>query len=107
MSVDRHRDPGAFLETQAERTELAWVRTVLACAGLAAVAVRLSGRDFGLGFALVMGALVAVPGLFAAWWRVGSLRDRPEPAPPRQVAVAVLAGTVAVVDALVLGLVIF
>lgn len=101
-----HRDPSAFVETQAERTELAWVRTVLACAGLAAVAVRLSGRDLSLGFALTMGALVAVPGLFAAWWRVGGLRTLPEPAPPRQAAVAVLAGTVAAVDVLVLTLVI-
>jgi uncharacterized membrane protein YidH (DUF202 family) len=105
VTVGAHRDPGAFVETQAERTELAWVRTVLAAAGLAAVAVRLSGRDFGLGFALVLGTLVAVPGLFAAWWRVGSLRE-PEPAPPRQAAVAVLAGTVAAVDALVLALVV-
>ncbi|HEX6420115.1 MAG TPA: DUF202 domain-containing protein [Acidimicrobiales bacterium] len=103
MTAERGPDPGAVAETQAERTELAWVRTGLACAGLAAVATRLAGPDLSLGAALALAAVVAVPALGAAWLRVGGLRARP-PAPPRHVAVAVLAGTVAAVDALVLAM---
>jgi uncharacterized membrane protein YidH (DUF202 family) len=92
---------------QAERTELAWVRTALACAALAALALRLVSDDVGVGVALGLGALVAVPGLVAAWWRAGELRDVPVPAPPRALGVAALALSVALVDLLVLGLLVW
>ncbi len=91
-----------LVETQVERTELAWVRTALACAGLAAISVHLSGDDIGLTLALVLGTLVAVPGLVASWWRIRGLRAGPEPEPPRIAGVALLAGSVALVDLAVL-----
>jgi uncharacterized membrane protein YidH (DUF202 family) len=87
---------------QAERTEMAWVRTTLACAGLAAVASRLLAGDAGLPVVLALGAFVAVPGLVASWWRVAGLRARPEPTPPRPAGVALLAGAVAAVDVAVI-----
>ena len=96
MSTERR------LGVQAERTELAWVRTTLACGALAAVSTRLLSDDIGLIVALALGALVAVPGLVASVWRVRRLRERPEPAPPSLAGVALLAGSVAVVDVVVL-----
>ena len=91
-----------LVETQIERTEMAWVRTALACAGLAVFAAHLSGDGISVYTAAAIGALVGLPGLVAAWWRVGALRATRRPAPPRAVGVAALAGAVAVVDVLVL-----
>jgi uncharacterized membrane protein YidH (DUF202 family) len=95
----RRPGPGApdHVETQVERTELAWARTSLACAGLGALAVHLSFADLGPVPGLAIGAFVAVPGLVAAWWRIRGLRAAPTPEPPRPAGVAFLAGTVAVV----------
>jgi uncharacterized membrane protein YidH (DUF202 family) len=87
---------------QAERTEMAWVRTTLACAGLAAVAARLVGASGSVPVLLGLGVLVALPGLIASWWRVSGLRGRPEPLPPRVAGVALLAGSVALVELVVL-----
>lgn len=100
-------DPGAssddLVETQVERTELAWARTSLACAGLAAVSVHLAGDSIALVPALVLGSCVAVPGLVASWWRIRGLRaGRPQPEAPRVAGVAILAGSVALVDVVVL-----
>lgn len=82
-----------------ERTTLAWLRTALSCAGLAAVAVRLADHRSDLTFVLALGALVAMPGLAATWWR---FRDLSAPAAarlgPRRATVAALAGTVALID---------
>lgn len=86
---------------QAERTELAWVRTALAAGGLAALAARLIAADHAVA-ALVIGAAVAVPGLVASWWRITALRRHAEPPPPRAAAVGLLAAMVAAVDVLVL-----
>jgi hypothetical protein len=95
-------DAGDLVETQVERTELAWARTALACAGLAAVSAHLAGDDIGLALALALGTVVALPGLVASWWRIRGLRAHPEPAAPRAAGVALLAGSVAAVDVVVL-----
>lgn len=87
---------------QLERTELAWVRTALSCAGLAALAVRIADRRADLPVVLVVGAVVALPGLLAAWWRLRDLRDTRVPPAPRPPAVALLAGSIVVVDVAVL-----
>jgi uncharacterized membrane protein YidH (DUF202 family) len=88
---------------QAERTELAWVRTALAAGGLAALATRLIGADHAMA-ALAIGAVIALPGLVASWWRIAALRRHAEPPPPRVAAVSLLAATVVAVDVLVLAL---
>jgi hypothetical protein len=87
-----------LVETQVERTELAWARTSLGCAALIALSVELSFDDLGLVPGLAIGALVALPGLVAAWWRIRGLRTAPIPEPPRPAGVAIVAGTVALVD---------
>jgi hypothetical protein len=91
-----------LVETQVERTEMAWARTALACAGLAALSA--SGVNSGASawVALVVGGLVAVPGLVASGWRIRGLRAAPQPNPPRTLGVALLAGSVAVVDVVML-----
>ncbi len=99
-------EPGATesLGTPAERTELAWVRTTLACAGLAVLALRLADDDAESLTALALGVLVAGPGLIASWGRSRELRARPVPAPPRVVDVAAITGSIALVDVVVLAL---
>lgn len=85
---------------QAERTELAWVRTALACGALAALATRFGAGSGSTAAALALGILVAVPGMAAAAVRVGALRAQPAPAPPRRREVALLAGSVVASDLL-------
>jgi uncharacterized membrane protein YidH (DUF202 family) len=92
-------------ETQVERTELAWARTSLASAGLGALAVHLAFDDLGLVLGLAIGALVATPGLVAAWWRIRGLRTSAVPQAPRHEGVAILAGTVALVGTVTLALI--
>jgi uncharacterized membrane protein YidH (DUF202 family) len=87
---------------QAERTEMAWVRTTLTCAGLAVAAIRFLGSLASTPVALAAGVAVALPGLVASWWRVTDLRSRPEPEPPRLMGAALLAGSVVVVGLIVL-----
>lgn len=86
------------VETQVERTELAWARTALASAGLGALALHLAVGDLGWQLGLAIGALAAMPGLIAAWWRIRDLRAAPIPRPPRREGVAVLTGTVALAE---------
>jgi uncharacterized membrane protein YidH (DUF202 family) len=83
---------------QAERTEMAWVRTTLASAGLAATAARLLVHESGLALVVGLGVLVALPGLVASWWRTTGLRSKPQPAPARTAGVALVAFPVAMVD---------
>jgi uncharacterized membrane protein YidH (DUF202 family) len=87
---------------QAERTELAWVRTAMACGALAIVATRLSGHGATLGWALGLGVAVAVPGLAAATIRLHGLRRRPEPQLARRPEIALLAISLALADVLAL-----
>jgi hypothetical protein len=97
---DNGRDD--LVETQVERTELAWARTSLACAGLAALWAHASVDSLGPVLALALGGVVALPGLLASWWRIRGLRASPEPEPPRTAGAALLAGSVALVDVAVL-----
>jgi uncharacterized membrane protein YidH (DUF202 family) len=101
VTARRQGGPEPDLGLQAERTALAWTRTALACAGLAAVSLRLLDRRADLAAVLVLGAVVALPGLAAAWWRLRDLMAGEPHAPPRR-SVALLALTIAVVDAGVL-----
>lgn len=102
--ADRRGEDGnadEAIETQIERTELAWMRTALACAALGAAAVRLTGRAsvaLAVGLAVVVGSM----GLAASWWRIRGLRATAEPLPPHAAGVAMLAGAVALVDVIVL-----
>jgi len=91
-----------LVETQVERTELAWARTSLGCAALAALWAHVSVEEVGPVLALALGGLVALPGLVASWWRIRGLRASPEPEPPRAAGAALLAGSVALVDVAVL-----
>lgn len=99
-SPDNRSARGApdFVETQVERTELAWARTALASAGLGALALHLAFNDLGLWPGALIGLLVAAPGLLAAWWRIRDLRTTPFPRPPRLEGVAMLTGTVALAE---------
>ena len=94
-----------IVETQVERTELAWARTSLASAGLGALAVHLAFDDLGLVAGMVIGVLVATPGRGAAGGRIRGLRTTPVPQPPRREGVAILTGTVALVDIVTLVLI--
>jgi hypothetical protein len=98
-------DGSDVVETQVERTELAWARTALASAGLGAIALHLVVRDLGWWPGLAIGAVTAMPGLVAAWWRIRDLRTTPVPRPPRLEGVAMLTGTVALAELLALVLV--
>lgn len=86
---------------QAERTEMAWVRTALAAGGLGAVSARMLGAD-ALWLSFTLGLVVSLPGLIASWWRIRGLRVQPEPAAPRAAGVALVVATVVLVDVLVL-----
>jgi uncharacterized membrane protein YidH (DUF202 family) len=101
-SPDQGSSADDLIESQVERTEMAWARTALTSAGLLLVSAHLSGADTSLVAALVVGMVVAAPGLVASWWRIRGLRARPEPDPPRAVSVALLVGSVVLVDLVVL-----
>ena len=97
------RDAGPPVpETQPERTELAWIRTALACAGLGAAFARLGGAVSRPWALLALSLTVSLPGLVAATWRMLDLRRSPVPTPPRTGAVAMLAGSVVLGVAVVL-----
>lgn len=89
---------------QAERTQLAWVRTALAIGALAAVATRLAGDAPSAVLAVGLGVAAALPGLAAAVVRIRALQRRavPKAAPPS--TVALLATSLALADVLVLAL---
>jgi uncharacterized membrane protein YidH (DUF202 family) len=82
---------------QAERTSLAWLRTALACAGLAAVASRLTDTPGPRVAAVVAGLLVGVAGLAAWWLRTDRLHGEAPPEAPFACA-ALLAGAIATAD---------
>jgi hypothetical protein len=69
--TDDHRPPPAL---QAERTTLAWLRTGLLCAALVTISVRLAETDTERLVGAVVGGMVALSGLAAAWLRMGDLQ---------------------------------
>jgi hypothetical protein len=97
--------PGSARGLQSERTELAWVRIALACGALAAVATRLTGDHVPFGIALVLGGLVALPGVVAGAVRIRALRGAAVPAAVSPAGIALLSTSVALAAALALPLV--
>ena len=89
---------------QAERTQLAWVRMALAAGALAAVATRLARGGPSLVLAVVFGLLVAAPGFAAAITRIHALQRQPVPRAAAAWTVGLLAGSLALADALALAL---
>ena len=89
---------------QAERTQLAWVRTALAAGALAAVATRLTREGPSLVDAVVFGLVVALPGAAAALARIQALGRQPVPRAAAPWTVALLAASLALADALALAL---
>jgi uncharacterized membrane protein YidH (DUF202 family) len=98
-------NPGAA-GLQAERTQLAWVRTALAAGALAAVATRLTRGGPSLPLAVVFGLVVAMPGVVAALARIHALQRTPVPRAAAPWTVALLAASLALADALALALLI-
>jgi hypothetical protein len=94
---------------QAERTELAWIRTALTCGALSLAAAHLADGAGELAVALAIGVLVTLAAVAAACWRIAALRaHRPPavgPAPAHWGQPALLAGALAAADIVVLGLV--
>jgi uncharacterized membrane protein YidH (DUF202 family) len=89
---------------QAERTQLAWIRTALAAGALAAVATRLTRGGPSLVFAIAFGLLVAIPGVAAAAARIRALQRQPVPSAAAPWTVAVLTASLALADAMTLAL---
>ena len=96
---------GSARGLQSERTELAWMRTALACGALAAVATRLTGDHVPFGIAVLLGGLVALPGVVAGAVRIRALRRAVVPVAVSPAGVALLSASVALVAALALPLV--
>ena len=89
---------------QAERTQLAWVRMALATGALAAVASRLARGAPSLALAVVFGLLVTAPAFAAAMARIRALQRQPVPRAAAPWTVGLLAGSLALADALALAL---
>jgi uncharacterized membrane protein YidH (DUF202 family) len=89
---------------QAERTELAWIRTALACGALTAIAGRLGDSSVPVLVAAGLGALVGAVGVTAAVLRIGTLRS-PTPAPPPRQAVALLTASIVAANLAALALI--
>jgi uncharacterized membrane protein YidH (DUF202 family) len=96
-------NPGAT-GLQAERTQLAWVRTALAIGGLAALATRLTQGGSSLVLAVVFGLVVATPGFAAAMARIHALQRQPVPRAAAPWTVGLLAASLALANALALAL---
>jgi hypothetical protein len=89
---------------QAERTELAWVRTALSGAGLALVALRVGPDPPPVPVALVTGAVVTALGLLACLLRTRSLAARGRTVAASTVAVVLLTASVTLAEVVTLAL---
>jgi uncharacterized membrane protein YidH (DUF202 family) len=96
-------DEGDDRGLQAERTELAWVRTALVCAGLTTAMLHVTGGTTSDLVALVAGLAIGGAGVLASALRMRTLR-RPVLAPPPRSGVALLAACVVAADVLTLAL---
>ena len=101
MTAPSGDDEELFIGEAAERTEFAWLRTVLSCGALATFSTRLIDEQADVVLVLLIGAVVVVPGFLASVRRLHQLRQRPVP-PPGRAGAALLAGSVALVGAAVL-----
>ena len=98
-------DPPPPSGLQAERTELAWVRTALSVTGLALVAGRVGPDPVSAQIALAIGVAVMALGLAACLLRTRSLSSLARPVTASTVSVALLAASVTVADVMVLALI--
>jgi hypothetical protein len=89
---------------QAERTELAWVRTALACGALTTLTARLGGDAIPVILSAGLGTAVGAVGVGAAALRIRALRG-PMPAAPPRSATALLAASIVTADVVALALV--
>jgi uncharacterized membrane protein YidH (DUF202 family) len=89
---------------QAERTQLAWVRTALATGALAAVAARPTGAGGSVAVAVLVGLGVAAPGVLAALLRIRALQEQAVPHAATPATGALLAGSLALADVVALAL---
>jgi uncharacterized membrane protein YidH (DUF202 family) len=106
VSADDPSDEVADRGLQVERTEMAWIRTALACGALTTVSAHL---DAASGPAIVsagLGGAVGALGVAAAVLRIGTLRGT-TPAPPPRRATALLAVSVVAANLVALALLIF
>jgi uncharacterized membrane protein YidH (DUF202 family) len=90
---------------QAERTELAWIRTALSCGALTSITGHLGGASVPGIVSAGLGGAVGAVGVAAALLRISTLRG-PTPAPPPRRAVALLAGSIVAADLVALALIV-
>lgn len=88
---------------QAERTELAWIRTALACGVLTTATAHVAGASVSDAVALTLGVAVGGLGIVAAVLRIGALRG-PAPTGPPRAGIALLAASVVGADLVALAL---
>jgi uncharacterized membrane protein YidH (DUF202 family) len=88
---------------QAERTELAWIRTALACGALTTITGQLGSASVPGIVSAGLGGAVGAVGVAAAVLRIRTLR-LPTPAPPPRGAVALLAASIVAADLVALAL---
>jgi uncharacterized membrane protein YidH (DUF202 family) len=90
---------------QAERTELAWIRTALSCGALTTVTAHLGSTSVPGIVSAGLGGAVGAVGVAAAVLRIGTLRG-PAPAPPPRRAAALLAASIVAADLVALALIV-